>query len=81
MEEIIENSLGVFLYSIEGRKYDIYYCPRHSRSNILFQPFMECLKKFRPDLKESYVKFEGPRTRLWFVIIGIIIFILILVYW
>jgi multidrug efflux pump subunit AcrB len=50
---------------------------------------MECLKKFRPDLKETYVKYdyqdaikqikEEIRAKPWVVVLGVIIIILILV--
>ena len=88
--EITEGWESIQFYDIEGKKYGFNYSPgRYSKGNILFGPFMECLKKFRPDLKETYVKYdyqdaikqikEEIRAKPWVVVLGVIIIILILV--
>lgn len=86
---ITEDYLAIEFFDIKGKKYGFNYSTRRSRRNNLFEPFMENLKKFRPDLKETYVKYdykdliaelkEGLKASPWFVIIGIFIFIFILI--
>ena len=86
---ITEGYLAIEFFDMKGKKYGFNYSSRHSRSNSLFEPFMESLKKFRPDLEETYVKYDFNdiirrekkdfKANPWFVIFGIIIFIFILV--
>ena len=86
---ITEGYLGIEFFDMKGKRYGFNYSSRYSRSNSLFEPFMESLKKFRPDLEETYVKFDlndiisrekkDFKANPWFVIFGIIIFIFILV--
>jgi hypothetical protein len=90
--EIQEKSSSILLHDNIGAKYslDCYQGERRrAKSRILFKPFIECLKKFRPDIEVSYIKYDvkdfieeikvGAKASPWFVTIGIIIFILILV--
>jgi hypothetical protein len=87
--EITEEGKSKQFYDIEGKKYGFHYSPgRYNKRNILFGPFIECLKMFRPDLKETYVKYdhqdaikqikEDIKAKPWVVILGGIIIILIL---
>lgn len=89
--EIQEKSRSILLHDNNGKKYslDYYRGGRKNRTKFLFKPFIECFKKFRPDVEVSYIKYDvkdfieeikvGAKASPWFVIIGIIIFILILV--
>lgn len=87
---ITEGYLGIEFFDMKGKRYGFNYFPsRYSRRNFLFEPFIESLKKFRPDLEETYVKYDlnevisrekkDLKANPWFVIFGIIIFIFILV--
>lgn len=87
---ITEGYLAIEFFDIKGKKYGFNYSSsRYSKRNSLFGPFMESLKKFRPDLEETYVKYDFNnvireikkdfKANPWFVIFGIIIFIFILV--
>jgi len=87
---ITEGYLGIEFFDIKGKKYGFNYSSsKYSKRNSLFEPFMDSLKKFRPDLEETYVKYDFNdvireikkdfKANPWFVIFGIIIFIFILV--
>jgi hypothetical protein len=90
--EIQEKTRSILVHDNNGGKYSLDYYSGgriRTKSKILFKPVIECLKKFRPDIEVSYIKYDvkdyieeikvGAKASPWFVIIGVIIFILILV--
>ena len=90
--EIQEKSRSILVHDNNGGKYSLDYYRGgrvRTKSKILIKPVIECLKKFRPDIEVSYIKYDvkdfieeikvGAKASPRFVIIGIIIFILILV--
>ena len=90
--EIQEKTRSILVHDNNGGKYSLDYYSGgriRTKSKILIKPVIECLKKFRPDIEVSYIKYDvkdfieeikvGAKASPWFVIIGGIIFILILV--